>query len=194
MEGVSHTMWQYLNRTFMKWSDWMAFDVFFVKIKKIKLEYWIELLCTTLFVIDNAHTVVTFNLASKNNTLSYGPGQRPSWLCFCSLRNHTSVVLYLSYATKTTVKQLLLIPEFHMPNSPWRRDDVTLTELRHHVDLSNNTHDALRIPDDTDATEEIRITRMLYLIFYTTPGYHGSITGLHGSNFVSFLRNILRWC
>jgi hypothetical protein len=30
------------------------------------------------------------------------PGQRPSRVCFCSLRNHTSVVLYLSYATKTT--------------------------------------------------------------------------------------------
>jgi hypothetical protein len=29
--------------------------------------------------------------------------------------------------------------------------------------------------------------------FYTTPGYHSSIAGLHGSNFVSFLRNISRW-
>jgi hypothetical protein len=28
------------------------------------------------------------------------PGQRPSRVCFCSLRNHTSVVLYLSHATK----------------------------------------------------------------------------------------------
>jgi hypothetical protein len=88
------------------------------------------------------------------------------------------------------------------PSSPWRRDDVTPTELRHHVDLSNNMQiqnsnsnsnkfieslqmitfisekktincarckrkiegkTSLRIPDDTDATEEIRI--MLYLIF-----------------------------
>jgi hypothetical protein len=32
--------------------------------------------------------------------------------------NHTSVVLYLFHATKTTEKQLL-IPEFHTPSSPW---------------------------------------------------------------------------
>jgi hypothetical protein len=31
------------------------------------------------------------------------------------------------------------------------------------------------------------------LIFYTIPGYHGSITGHHVSNFVSFLRNISNW-
>jgi hypothetical protein len=47
------------------------------------------------------------------------------------------------------------------------------TELRHHVDLSNNTHDVIEDPDDTDATEEIRITRMSYLIFL----YHGLIAG-----------------
>jgi hypothetical protein len=69
-------------------------------------------------------------------------------VCFCSLRNHTSVVLYLSHATKTTEKQLL-IPEFHTPSSPWHRDDVTPTELRHHVDLSNNTHDVIEDPDYT---------------------------------------------
>jgi hypothetical protein len=45
------------------------------------------------------------------------PGQRPSRVCFYFLRNHTSVVLYLSYATKTTEKQLLIL-EFHMPRSP----------------------------------------------------------------------------
>jgi hypothetical protein len=67
------------------------------------------------------------------------PGQRPSLVCFCSLRNHTRVVLYLSYTTKTTEK-LLLIPEFHTPSSPWRHDDVTLTEPWHHFDLSNNAH------------------------------------------------------
>jgi hypothetical protein len=47
------------------------------------------------------------------------PGHRPSRVCFCSLRNHTNVVLYLSHATKTTEKQLL-IPEFHTPSSPIR--------------------------------------------------------------------------
>jgi hypothetical protein len=87
------------------------------------------------------------------------PGQRPSRVCFCSLRNHTSVVL---------------IPEFHTPTSPWRRDDVTPTEPWHHVDPSNNTHDVIEDPDDTDATEEIRITRMLYLIFL----YHAWIPRL----------------
>jgi hypothetical protein len=54
------------------------------------------------------------------------------------------IVLYLSHAKKTTEKQLL-IPEFHTPSSPWRRDDVTPTELRHHVDLSNKA----RSPDST---------------------------------------------
>jgi hypothetical protein len=58
---------------------------------------------------------------------------------------------------KTTEKQLLIL-EFHTPSSPWRRDDVTSTEPRHHVDLSNNTHDVIEDPDDTDATEEIHIT------------------------------------
>jgi hypothetical protein len=46
---------------------------------------------------------------------------------------------------------------------------------------------SLRIPNDTDATEEVRIAHMLYLIFLYHPGYHASIAGLHGSNFVSFL-------
>jgi hypothetical protein len=45
---------------------------------------------------------------------------------------------------------------------------------------------SLRFRDDTDATEEIRIPHMLYLIFLYHPGYHGSIAGLHGSNFVSY--------
>jgi hypothetical protein len=110
-------------------------------------------------------------------------GQRPSRVCFCSLRNHTSVALYLSHATKTTEKQLL-IPEFHTPSSSWRRDDVTPTELQHHVDLSNNTHDViLRIP--TTLTQQRKSVLHVCCIwyFYTMPGYHGSIAGLHGSNF-----------
>jgi hypothetical protein len=57
------------------------------------------------------------------------PGQRPSRVCFCSLRNHTSVVLYLSHTTKTTEKQLL-IPEFHTPSSPWRYADGATTSRR----------------------------------------------------------------
>jgi hypothetical protein len=77
------------------------------------------------------------------------------------------------HATKTTEKQLL-IPELHTASSPWRRDDITPTELRHHVDLSNNTHDVIEDPDDTDTTEEICITRMLYLIFL----YHARIPRL----------------
>jgi hypothetical protein len=67
------------------------------------------------------------------------------------------VVLYLSYATETTEK--LLILEFH---TPWRRDDVTPMEPRHHVDLSNNMHDVIEDPDNTDTTEEIRITRVKF--------------------------------
>jgi hypothetical protein len=60
--------------------------------------------------------------------------QRPSRVCFCSLRNHTSVVLYLSYATKNTEKQLLileLIPhaKFAMM-SWWRYADVATTSRR----------------------------------------------------------------
>jgi hypothetical protein len=38
-------------------------------------------------------------------------------------------------------KNEFLIPEFHTPILPGRRDDVTPTEPRHHDDLSNNTHD-----------------------------------------------------
>jgi hypothetical protein len=48
--------------------------------------------------------------------------------CFCSLRNHTSVVLYLSYATKTTENNLIL--EFHMPSSQWRYTDGATTSRR----------------------------------------------------------------
>jgi hypothetical protein len=47
-------------------------------------------------------------------------------------------------------------------------------ELRHHVDLSNNTHDIIEDPDDTDATEDIRIIRT-------------------GQILLVFLPNISRW-
>jgi hypothetical protein len=88
--------------------------------------------------------VIVFGPGNPRDRTSRGfPGQRPSGVCFCSLRNHTSVVLYLS--TKTTEKQLLIL-EFHTPSSPWRRHDVTPTEPRCHVDLSNNTHDVIEIP------------------------------------------------
>jgi hypothetical protein len=88
---------------------------------------------------------------------------------FCSLINLTSVVLYLSHATKTTEKQLL-ITEFHTPSSPWRRDDVTPTSRRavqqyawHHWESRRHW-----------CNREIRITRMLYLIFL----YHARIPRL----------------
>jgi hypothetical protein len=85
-------------------------------------------------------------------------------VCFCSLRNHTRVVLYLSYATKTTEK-LLLILEFHTPSSPWHYADVATTSRR---------------PVQQCMTEEIRTTTYVCIwYFYTTPGYHDSITGLH---------------
>jgi hypothetical protein len=147
--------------------------------------------CKVKWQYNNKTTRVWFLREQKHTSDGLWP-RKPSRVCFCSLRNHTSVVLYLSHATITTEKQLL-IPEFHAPSSPWRRDDVTPTELRHHVDLSNNTHGVIEDADDTDATKEIHITRMLYLIFFTTPGYHFSIAGLHGSNFVNILRNISRW-
>jgi hypothetical protein len=57
------------------------------------------------------------------------PGQRPSWVCFSSLRNHTSVVLFISYATKTTEKQLLIL-EFCTPCSPWRYADRATTSCQ----------------------------------------------------------------
>jgi hypothetical protein len=61
--------------------------------------------------------VMVFGPGNPRDRMSRGfPGQRPSRVCFCSLRNHTSLVLYLSHATKTTEKQLL-IPEFHTPSS-----------------------------------------------------------------------------
>jgi hypothetical protein len=101
-------------------------------------------------------------------------GQRPSRVCFCSLRNHTSVVLYLSHATKTTEKQLLIL-EFHMPSSPWRRDDVTPTEPRHDINLSNNTHDVVEIPRWHWCNRGNPYTTCCILIFLYHPGYHGSI-------------------
>jgi hypothetical protein len=92
------------------------------------------------------------------------PGQRPSRLvCFCSLINHTSVVLYLSYATKTAEKNLLIL-EFHTPSSPWVSNyDITST-------CPTIRMTSLRFRDDTDATEEIRmVPHMLYLIFLYHP-------------------------
>jgi hypothetical protein len=50
-------------------------------------------------------------------------------ISFCSLRNHTRVLLYLSYDTKNTEK-LLLILEFRTPNSRWRYADVATTSCR----------------------------------------------------------------
>jgi hypothetical protein len=106
------------------------------------------------------------------------PGQRPSRVCFCSLRKHTSVVLYLSYATKTTFNSRVPRAKFAMT---LRRRSHDITSTCPTIRMTS-----LRIPDDTDATEEICITHMLYLIILYHPGYHGSIAGLYRSNFVMF--------
>jgi hypothetical protein len=99
------------------------------------------------------------------------------------------VVLYLSYATKTTEKQLLIL-EFHMPRSPWRRDDVTPTSRRPVQQYAWRHWDsAMTLTQQRKSVYHI----CCIWYFYTTPGYHGSIAGLHGSNFVSFLQNISRW-
>jgi hypothetical protein len=42
------------------------------------------------------------------------PGQRPSRVCFCSLRNHERGFIFI---LKTTENQLLIL-EFHTPSSP----------------------------------------------------------------------------
>jgi hypothetical protein len=58
-------------------------------------------------------------------------------------------------------------------------------QVRHDVDLSNNTHDVIEDPDDNDATEPRKsVLHKLPRLDRRTP---------HGSNFVSFLRNISRW-
>jgi hypothetical protein len=91
------------------------------------------------------------------------PGQRPSRLCFCCLRNHTSVVLYLSHATKTTEK--LLIPEFHTPSSPWRYADGATTSRRPVQQYAWLRMTSLRIPDYTDATGNPYYTYVVSDIF-----------------------------
>jgi hypothetical protein len=72
------------------------------------------------------------NNLELNNAGALQAKQRPSQVCFCSLRNHTSVVLYLSHATKSTEKQLL-IPEFHTPSSPWRTYEVEKIHCMHSI-------------------------------------------------------------
>jgi hypothetical protein len=78
----------------------------------------------------------------------------------------------ITYATKTTKKQLLIL-EFLTPRSPWRYADVAndITPTCPTIRMTS-----LRIHNDTDATEEIHITRthMLYLIFL----YHTRIPRL----------------
>jgi hypothetical protein len=154
----------------------------------------------SLGLINNKTTRVWFLKEQKHTSDGLWPGNqrprpsrvcfktialvsRPSLVCFCSLRNHTSVVLYLTYATKTTEKQLL-IAEFHTPSSPWRCVMMTLRRRSHDITSTCPTIriTSLRIPDDTDAC--------CIWYFYTTPEYHGSIAGLHVSNFVIFLRNV----
>jgi hypothetical protein len=96
--------------------------------------------------------------------------------------------LYLSYATKTMEKQLLIL-EFHTPSSPWRCNDITPTSRRPDQQYAWRHWDSAMT---LDTTEKICIPHMLYLILlyhpriprldrriwycYTTPGYHGSIT------------------
>jgi hypothetical protein len=68
-----------------------------------------------------------------------------------------------------------------------------MTLRRHHFDLSNNTHDIVEDPRRHWCNRwNPYYTCIRY--FYTTPGYHGSIAGLLGSNFVIFLWNISHWC
>jgi hypothetical protein len=104
------------------------------------------------------------------------PGQRPSRVCFCSLRNHTSLVLYLSYATKTTEKQLLIL-QFHIQSSPWCYADVATT-LRRPVQQYARHHwdSAMTLTQQTKSIYQICCIRY----FYTTPGYRDSIAVLHG--------------
>jgi hypothetical protein len=69
------------------------------------------------FLREQKHTVFGPGNPETAGQGSFQAKERPSQVCFCSLRNHTSVVtgIYLSNATKTTEKQLLIL-EFYMPS------------------------------------------------------------------------------
>jgi hypothetical protein len=97
------------------------------------------------------------------------PGQRPSRVCFCSLRNHTSGFIFIpchKNYRKTTFNSGIPHAKFAITLRR-RSNDITST-------CPTMRMTSLRIPDDTDATEEIRITHMLYLIFL----YHARIPRL----------------
>jgi hypothetical protein len=113
-----------------------------------------------------------------------------------SHRNHTSVILYLSQATKTTKKTLLIL-EFHTPGSPWRCTNVATTSRRPVQQYKWRHWDSamLRTQQRKSIYHICCILIFLYhicciLIFLYHPG---SIAGLHGSNFVNLLLNISRW-
>jgi hypothetical protein len=92
-------------------------------------------------------------------------------------------------STKTTEK-LLLIPELHMPGSQWRYADGATTSRRS-VQQYAWRHWGFLTTLTQQRKSVLHVCCIWY--FYTTPGYHGAIAWLHGSKFVSFLRNILRW-
>jgi hypothetical protein len=111
------------------------------------------------------------------------PVRRPSWVCFCSLRNHMSVVLYLSYAAKTTEKQLL-IP--HAKLSRWRHANMATTSRRPVQQYAWRHWDS--------AMTLMQQRKSVYHIcciwyFYTTARSPDSM----GHILLSFLRNISRW-
>jgi hypothetical protein len=66
--------------------------------------------------------------------------------CVSAPSEITLVWFYIYSMPPKTTEKLLLIMEFHTPSSPRCRDDVTPMGPRHHVDLSNNTHDVIEDP------------------------------------------------
>jgi hypothetical protein len=98
-------------------------------------------------------------------------------MCFCCVfllpqKSHECGFIFIP-CHKNYRKQPLIL-KFHTPSSPY---DIALTLHRwSHIMSTCPTIRmmSLRIPDDTDATEEICITHMLYLIF----SYHARIPRL----------------
>jgi hypothetical protein len=96
-----------------------------------------------------------------------------------------------SHECHKNYQKQLFIPEF----TRQVRHDVAMTLRRRSYDITSTCPTirmtSLRIPDDTDATEEIRITRMLYLIFLCHPTARSPDST--GVILLVCLRNISSW-
>jgi hypothetical protein len=124
---------------------------------------------------------------NRNSWWSLAQETPETAVCFCSLRNHTRLVLYLSYATKTTEKQLLIL-EFHTPSSPWRRADVATTSRRPVQQYTWRHWDsAMTLTQQRKSVYHI----CCIWYFYTTPDT--TARSPDSTRQIIFLRNISRW-